>query len=70
VISQTLAVPVEQHDDGSEPRMYDLRIVYPERPAGVVEVTAAADRETTEFWNLVTGNVEGGGTPGSSVGGW
>jgi hypothetical protein len=53
VISQTLAVPVRQHDDGSEPAMYDFDILYPDRPAGAAEVTAAADPEAIEFWSAM-----------------
>ena len=34
---------VKQHDDGSEPSMYDLTIVHPAGPIGAVEVTTAAD---------------------------
>jgi hypothetical protein len=53
IISRVLATPVEQNDDGTEPGMYDLRILYPDRPAGAVEVTAAADRESIELWRLM-----------------
>jgi hypothetical protein len=48
IISQTLSVPVEQHDDNSRDGMHDLWIVYPDRPPAAVEVTAAADPEAIE----------------------
>jgi hypothetical protein len=46
---------VEQHDDGSKPSMYDLKILYPDDTVGAVEVTAAADAEQIELWKLVGG---------------
>lgn len=52
VLHATLGVPVEQNDDGSEPGMHDLKILYPNAPAGAVEVTAAVDAAATELWNL------------------
>ncbi len=48
-------VEVRRNDDGSEAGMFDLRIVYPDRPFGAVEVTAAADAESTELWNITNG---------------
>jgi hypothetical protein len=47
-------VQVDHHDDGSEPRMHDLEIVYSDRAPGAVEVTAAADADSIELWNLIT----------------
>lgn len=44
VIAAHLGVPVEQHDDGSQPGMYDLTICYPDGRRGAVEVTAAEDQ--------------------------
>jgi hypothetical protein len=44
---------VEPHDDGSEPGMYDLKIVYADDSTGAVEVTAAADAERVELWREV-----------------
>lgn len=35
--------------------MFDLRIVYRDRPPGAVEVTAAADAESVELWNITNG---------------
>ena len=46
-------VDVVHHDDGSEPGMHDLEISYVDHPSGAVEVTAAADAESIELWNLV-----------------
>ncbi len=48
-------VPVTRYDDGSQPGMYDLKIVYPGRSWAAVEVTAAADAESIELWNLING---------------
>ena len=50
-----LGVPVEQHDDGTQPGMYDLEIAYPDRVPGAVEVTMALDPESHVLWNLVNG---------------
>ncbi len=44
---------VEQHDDGSRPGMYDLKIVYPDGSTGAVEVTAAADAPRVDLWREV-----------------
>ena len=43
---------VNQHDDGSEPGMYDLTITYPDGHLGAVEVTAAVDAQPLELWKL------------------
>ena len=40
---------VEQHDDGSRPGMYDLRIVYPDDSVAAVEVTIAGDPKYIEL---------------------
>lgn len=42
-----------QHDDGSEPGMYDLTITYPDGQLGAVEVTAAVDARYQELWKLI-----------------
>jgi hypothetical protein len=63
----TLAVPVEQHDDRSKPRMHDLTVLYPDRPYAAVEVTAAADAVTIEFWRQVE---RGRWQDQALVGGW
>jgi hypothetical protein len=44
---------VKQHDDGSEPGMYDLTITYPDGRIGAIEVTAAADAQQLELWKLI-----------------
>lgn len=46
---------VEQHDDGSKPSMYDIKITYPDSSTGAVEVTAAADAQQLELWRVVGG---------------
>jgi hypothetical protein len=52
-ISQELRVEVVEHDDNSSPSMFDLSILYPDRPHGAVEVTAAADQESIKLGKLV-----------------
>ena len=52
-IGSELGVEVVVHDDGSEQSMYDLIIVYPDRPPGAVEVTAAADPDAIALGRLV-----------------
>lgn len=44
---------ITQHDDGSKPGMYDLKIVYPSGLTGAVEVTAAADAPRVGLWREV-----------------
>ncbi len=53
-ISESLGVEVTVHDDGSTQGMHDLNILYPDRPPGAVEVTAAADQVMIETWILAT----------------
>lgn len=53
VISHTLSVSVEQHDDNSEDRMHDLWIRYGRKSPAAVEITAAADPESIKLWKLV-----------------
>src|SRR5256714_6551180 len=67
VLERALGVPVKQHDDGSEPGMYDLDIVYPDRPFAALEITAAADSDSIELWRVMNDgerwceeNLEGG----------
>lgn len=69
IIGRTIGVPVEQHDDGTEPSMYDLRIRYVDRRPAAVEVTAAADRESIELWRLMNSKDERWMAEGL-VGGW
>jgi len=54
IISQTLSVPVEQHDDGSEDGMHDLWIKHLDRPDAAVEITAAADPASIALAKLTT----------------
>ena len=62
-------LPVEQHDDGSKPSMYDLQITYPDGSIGAVEVTAAADAQQLELWKVVGGRGKRWIEPGLA-GGW
>ncbi len=60
---------VRQHDDGSRDGMHDLDIWRGDRRFAAVEVTAAADSESIELWNIVNG----GGktwTDARLAGGW
>jgi hypothetical protein len=68
MLSSALDAPVVQHDDGSAPSMYDLRVDYLDRPPAAVEVTSAADGETIALWNLMNGN--GRWIEDDLVGGW
>jgi hypothetical protein len=52
-IAAELGVEVDVHDDGSEPSMHDLNILYPDRPPGAVEVTAAADPDSIALGTFV-----------------
>jgi hypothetical protein len=63
-----LGVPVVQHDDGSRNAMYDLRVLYPDGPAGAAEVVAAADGESIALWNLI--NPGGRWIAPELAGGW
>lgn len=56
MIRQALAVPVEQHDDGSQAGMYDLDILHNDQLPAAVEITAAADAAAIELWNLMNGD--------------
>jgi hypothetical protein len=51
-------VTAVQHDDGTRPSMYDLDLVRDGVPIGACEVTAAADAESIELWNLINGSDE------------
>jgi hypothetical protein len=57
MISTELGLPVVRHDDGSTAGMYDLTID-PKGRKGAVEVTACADPESTETWNLMNSRGE------------
>lgn len=62
-------VRVAQHDDGSRPSMYDLDLLRDGVPFAAMEVTAAADAESIELWNLVNGSNERWTEP-DMLGGW
>jgi hypothetical protein len=67
----SLALPgvaVRQHDDGSEPRMFDLEVIHDGRISAAVEVTQAADAQSTELWKLV--NSDGRRIESDLEGGW
>ncbi len=51
-------VKVVQYDDGSRPSMHDLDLVRGGVPFAACEVTAAADAESIEVWNLINGSDE------------
>jgi hypothetical protein len=55
-------------DDGSRPGMHDLEVIYPDGGSAAVEVTAAADRDSIEFWNLANG--QGRWIEPGLAGGW
>jgi hypothetical protein len=48
-------VRARRHDDGSRPGMHDLDLYRGAIRFGACEVTAAADTEAIELWNLVNG---------------
>jgi hypothetical protein len=52
IISRTLSLPVEQHDDGSKDGMHDLWIVDGDTSEAAAEVIAAADSESIKLWKL------------------
>lgn len=58
MIEAELSCPVVQHDDGTDAGMFDLRIEYPNRSHGAVEVVGAPDPLRTRLWNTANG---GGG---------
>jgi hypothetical protein len=58
MVSAALSVPVTQHDDGTRDGMHDLDIHLPDGTMAAMEVTAAADAESIELWNLVNGKTE------------
>jgi len=68
LISAALDVRVDQHDDGSLPGMHDLNICHGDQPRAAVEVTAAADQESIEIWNLMNG--DGRWSEEGLIGGW
>jgi hypothetical protein len=69
MIGAHLGLQVEEHDDGSAPRMYDLTIFLPGGAHAAVEVTSCADSESIETWNLMNGDDEEWVFP-DLTGGW
>lgn len=62
-------VQARQHDDGSRSSMYDLDLVRDGVPFAAMEVTAAADADSIELWNLLNGSESWWVEP-NLVGGW
>lgn len=54
MVSAALGVAVHQHDDGSRNGMHDLDAMLPSGSAAV-EVTACADGDAIETWNVMNG---------------
>ncbi|HTH47649.1 MAG TPA: hypothetical protein VMB21_09085 [Candidatus Limnocylindria bacterium] len=61
---------VEQHDDGSEDGMFDLKIIYSDDSAGAVEVTMAADRKYIELGKQLDRQTKDWHIPGLSGSWW
>ncbi len=57
-ITTTLGLRVEQYDNGLQPGMHDLNIIFVDGSLAAVEVTAAADPDSIELWKLVNGRGE------------
>jgi len=57
-ITTTLGLRVEQYDNGLQPGMHDLNIIFVDGSLAAVEVTAAADPDSIELWKLVHGRGE------------
>jgi hypothetical protein len=55
VVSAVTGVPVEIQDNGSGHATVDLRIHYPERPPGFVEVVTGMDGDYAAMWRRVVG---------------
>ena len=45
-------MPVEHHDDNSQPSMYDFRVVLFESPTIAIECVRAVDALATETWKV------------------
>lgn len=60
---------VGQYDDGSQPGMYDLKIVRPDGAIGAVEVTAAHDKQRQELLREIRKRATSWQVPGIA-GGW
>jgi hypothetical protein len=69
VIAHALpSAQVSQHDDGSQPAMFDLAISYPDGRTGAAEVTTATDAEQLALWRLI--HTDGRWIDNSIQGGW
>jgi hypothetical protein len=64
-----LGVPVVQHDDGSRPSMYDLRVEYGDGRTAAAEVTCELDPSVRELGKLLTARPGVWTVPGLR-GGW
>jgi hypothetical protein len=62
-------VQVDQHDDGSQPSMYDLQITYPDGSVAAVEITAAMDERQMTVRQFTRGHGTRWEEP-NLVGGW
>lgn len=60
---------VDQHDDGSQPSMYDLKITYPDGMIAAVEVTSAMDEQQIRVRKSTRGRAVRWQEP-NLVGGW
>lgn len=69
IIAAHLKTQVRSHDDGSKPGMHDLEIDHSDGRISAVEVVAAADAESIEFWKLANGSDSRWQAEGI-VGGW
>jgi hypothetical protein len=63
-------VDVRHHDDGTRPAMHDLDILYSGGTTGAVEITAAADADCVELWNLINGGDDRWTDPALKGGWW
>jgi len=52
ICQRELDQPVEQHDDGTAPGMYDLRVGAVVGPAVAIECVRAVDATLEELWNV------------------
>jgi hypothetical protein len=62
-------VQVDQHDDGSQPSMYDLRITYTDGVVAAVEITAAMDEQQIRVRKSTQGRTTRWQEP-NLAGGW
>lgn len=55
IMSSVLGVRVVQHDDGSQPAMYDFAFVMPDGRLGAAEMTSTSSPEDREWDHLTSG---------------